>query len=174
LLCVGAPMQGGIASAGSRCWGGEDPHGPAAGAADLARGRCDRFEPGIDPRPGRLRGTSPLRRRRCRKTQATIIAARGAAGRAELPPGQASPNSTLRSSVQQRQPCQLHDCSSSRQLVTVLPLSPPIHRRKEILVAPQDYLCARSRRFRPPRLASLLRHCRPSHSRCAVITRPAN
>jgi hypothetical protein len=27
--CVGAPMQGGIASAGSRCWGGEDPHGPA-------------------------------------------------------------------------------------------------------------------------------------------------
>jgi hypothetical protein len=27
---------------------GVDPHGPAAAAADLARGRCDRLEPGID------------------------------------------------------------------------------------------------------------------------------
>jgi len=136
--------------------------GAIALSLDLIRGQAG-FE-----------GRAHWGRRRCRRTQATIIAARGDAGRAELPPGQASPNSTLRSSVQQRQPGQLHDCSSSRQLVTVLPLSPPIHGRKEILVAPQDYLCARSRRFRPPRLASLLRHCRPSHSRCAVITRSAN
>ena len=108
-------------------------------------------------------GTSPLRRRRRRRTQATIIVARGDAGRVDgYRLGKASPNSTLRSSVQQRQPCQLHDCSSSRQLVTVLPPPPPIHRHQEIPVAPQDYLCARPRRFRPPRLASLLRHC-PSH-----------
>jgi hypothetical protein len=78
------------------------------------------------------------------------------------------------SSIQQRQPCQLHDCSSSRQLVTVLPPPPPIHCREEILMAPQHYLCAWPRRFRPPRLAPFLRHCRPSHSRCVVITRPTN
>ena len=87
---------------------------------------------------------------------------------------QPSPNSTLPSSVQQRQPCQLHDCSSPRQLVTVLPIPPLIHRREEIFMAPQDYLCARPGRFRPPKLPSFLRHCRPSHSRCDVITLSAH
>jgi hypothetical protein len=38
-------------------------------------------------------------------------------------------------------------------------------------MAAQDYLRARPGRFRPPNLASLLRHSRPSHSRCVVITR---
>jgi hypothetical protein len=98
---------------------------------------------------------------------------RGALAELGAAPGQASPNSTLRSSVQQGQPCQLHDCSRSRQLVTVLPPPPVIHRREEILVAPQDYLYARPCRFWPSRLAPLLRHCRPFHSRCAIITRSA-
>jgi len=49
--CSAAERSTGIASAGSRCWGGEYPHGPAAVAAELVRGRCDRLEPGIYPRP---------------------------------------------------------------------------------------------------------------------------
>jgi hypothetical protein len=78
-------------------------------------------------------GRRRKRKRRSLPPEATL-AELGAA------PGQASPNSTLRSSVQQGQPCQLHDCSRSRQLVTVLPPPPVIHRREEILVVPQHLL----------------------------------
>jgi hypothetical protein len=42
----------------------------------------------------------------------------------------------LRSSVQQGEPCKLHNCSRSRQLVTVLPPPPLIYRREEIFMAP--------------------------------------
>jgi hypothetical protein len=94
--CSAAERSKGVASAGSRCGLGKIlmdlvpglPIWPEAGAIEEATPSENASDDHCGPE----------------ETLAGL----------KLSPGQASSDSTLRSSVQQRQPCQLHNCSSSR------------------------------------------------------------